>query len=131
MIFTKHFTFCFENMSRSLNFFPVFIHLNISCLGITPKKIQENKWLLISFDFIKFCHFFFKNNTLLKNYFTCSFFFCSLRIHREFVLFMCICKFCVLSVFVNCCLFLYFPGLYFVLRYFDFSIFFFLHHTIN
>jgi hypothetical protein len=34
-------------------------------------------------------------------------FFGSLRIHREFVLFMCICKFCVLSVFVNCCLFLF------------------------
>jgi hypothetical protein len=45
--------------------------------------------------------------------------------------------FCVLSVFVNCCLYLCFPGLYFVLRYwtlicpFGFSIFFFLHHPIN
>jgi hypothetical protein len=45
-------------------------------------------------------------------------------------------NFCVLPVFVYCCLFLCFPGLYFVLRYcslicpFGFSIFF-LHHTIK
>ena len=70
-----------------------------------------------------------------------SFLFRSTWVHSWFIgSSCCLCvfvNFCVLSVFVYCCLFLCFPGLYFVLRYcslifpFGFSIFFFLHHTIN
>jgi hypothetical protein len=70
-----------------------------------------------------------------------SFLFRSTWVHSWFIGSSCcscvFVNFCVLSVFVNCCLFLCFPGLYFVLRYcslicpFGFSIFFFLHYTIN
>ena len=70
-----------------------------------------------------------------------SFLFRSTWVHSRFIGSLCcscvFVNFCVLSVFVYCCLFLCFPGLYFVLRYwslicpFGFSIFFFLHHTIN
>jgi hypothetical protein len=50
------------------------------------KKIEENKWLLSSFVFINFA-IFFKNNTQLKIYFTCSFLFGLLIIVSCYVLF--------------------------------------------
>ena len=57
--------------------FPVdtFIHsFKHFMFGNHPPKNRRKQMIIKFLCFYKFCHFFFKNNTQLKNYFTCSFF---------------------------------------------------------